>query len=203
MRALPLLLAVAVGVLPATAIADVEPAGAYSHAVEFEVPPFHGIEPALGLAYSSQAGNGLAGVGWRLTGFSYITPSRTGGEQLDGMDLVACAPSTTSASCRAGGTHTTRIESFERIAYVDARREWTITSKDGTRRLYKLLGNGTGSALTSVIDTHGNRVTYHHTCEGMECFPDRVSYAGADPATDKVVIARIRRPARPATTSSR
>ena len=46
-----------------------EPAtGSFTRAIPIEVPAFHGIEPRLVLAYSSQAGNGFVGVGWRLAG---------------------------------------------------------------------------------------------------------------------------------------
>ena len=36
------------------------------------VPPFHGLEPGLSLAYDSGRGNGFVGVGWRLAGPSLI-----------------------------------------------------------------------------------------------------------------------------------
>src|SRR5712691_1510946 len=46
--------------------------GSFSHAIPIEVPPFHGIEPRLALAYSSEGRNGLVGVGWTFTGFSTL-----------------------------------------------------------------------------------------------------------------------------------
>src|SRR5512134_1077537 len=43
--------------------------GSLTRTIPIEVPAFHGIEPRLALAYSSQAGNGFVGVAWRLGGF--------------------------------------------------------------------------------------------------------------------------------------
>src|SRR6266849_4214158 len=53
--------------------------GGYSHAIPIEVPAFHGLEPKLALAYSSQGGNGIVGAGWSLGGISTIEWSRPGG----------------------------------------------------------------------------------------------------------------------------
>src|SRR5215467_154676 len=83
--------------------------GAMQTSVAIDAPVFHGVEPAIALAYSSSAGAGAAGVGWSLTGFSSI--ERAGPGQgaprydaldvflLDGQELVACAPGMVSPSC--------------------------------------------------------------------------------------------------------
>jgi RHS repeat-associated protein len=89
--------------------------GAYQSRIPINVPPFHGIEPKLDLAYNSQGGNGWLGVGWGLNGLSSIerhsagrgVPTYDSSDRyfLDGVELLACLPAerhrpaTDSPSC--------------------------------------------------------------------------------------------------------
>jgi RHS repeat-associated protein len=48
--------------------------GAANYSIPFAVPSgINGVEPQIGLAYSSQSGNGMAGNGWNISGLSAIT----------------------------------------------------------------------------------------------------------------------------------
>src|SRR5690554_5400243 len=48
--------------------------GAAIYNLPIEVPPgINGIEPKIGITYSSQAGNGIAGYGWNISGSSTIS----------------------------------------------------------------------------------------------------------------------------------
>jgi hypothetical protein len=99
--------------------------GAYTEHVPIAVTPFHGIEPKLSIDYSSSSGNGVVGVGWRLSGGSVIelTPglellgfdyflgaqySIAGAGSLytlDGQQLIPCGSQTSadpSPSCEPG-----------------------------------------------------------------------------------------------------
>lgn len=107
---------------------QVSETGAAVYEVPIKVPPgTAGMEPRLSLAYNSQHGNGLLGMGWSLSGLSTITRCpRTlaqdgvrGGVNfdsndrfcMDGMRLVAV-----SGSYGANGTeYRTERESFSRI----------------------------------------------------------------------------------------
>src|SRR5262245_20486540 len=43
-------------------------AGSFETTVPMEVPGFHGLEPRIALAYTSEGRNGFSGVGWGLAG---------------------------------------------------------------------------------------------------------------------------------------
>ncbi|WPB78997.1 FG-GAP-like repeat-containing protein [Archangium violaceum] len=169
--------------------------GAFSTSELIAVPSFHGQEPSLRLTYSSTGGSGTAGAGWGLEGFSSIgrasagkgTPRYDGGDLflLDGQELVACTAGSSSPSCTTGGTHATRLESYQRIKFDAAANTWTMWRKDGSRQSYAPLfqtAQGTYRwGVSTVADTSGNTVQYGWWCDGspvQECYPDSVSYNG-------------------------
>ncbi|MFY0565417.1 FG-GAP-like repeat-containing protein [Archangium lansingense] len=169
--------------------------GAFSTAEPIAVPIFHGLEPSLRLSYSSAGGGGAAGVGWGLEGFSTVGRASSGkgvprydGSDLfllDGQELGACTAGSPSPSCTTGGTHATRIESYQRIKFDAAANTWTVWRKDGTRQAYVPLfqtAHGTYRwGVSSVTDTSGNTVNYGWWCDGspvQECYPDSISYNG-------------------------
>lgn len=65
--------------------------GAANYSIPIEVPPgINGVAPQISIAYSSLAGNGLAGIGWNITGISAITriPStKFHDNTIDGVDF--------------------------------------------------------------------------------------------------------------------
>src|SRR5687768_16975188 len=46
--------------------------GAYGAKIQIEIPDYFGLEPELSLVYSSSLAPGFAGVGWNLSGESFI-----------------------------------------------------------------------------------------------------------------------------------
>ena len=71
---------------------DVSATGAAVYTIPIAVPAgINGVQPNLALTYNSQAGNGIAGYGWNITGISKITrvgstPYHNG--QLTGVNLT-------------------------------------------------------------------------------------------------------------------
>ncbi len=56
------------------AFANVNPDGSFSHTLPIELPAGrNGLQPQLALAYNSNAGNGIVGIGWSLQGLPAIT----------------------------------------------------------------------------------------------------------------------------------
>jgi len=188
--------------------------GQFSERIPIKVPAYHGIAPSLGLHYHSGNGNGYVGVGWEIAGLSQIeraspgkgAPAYNGNDifLLDGMQLVPCASGSTSPSCTSGGTHSTQMESYARIAFSSASNTWTVTGKDGTQATYSSIYTTSSGTfrwpLTSVKDTHGNTVTYTWWCDSSpinDCYPSNVTYNGTTiafrwnptPRTDPVLFA--------------
>ncbi len=59
-----------------SSIADVATSGALTTSLNIAVPTARGPVPHLSLNYNSLAGNGIAGVGWQLTGIPAIVRTR-------------------------------------------------------------------------------------------------------------------------------
>jgi hypothetical protein len=199
-------LTLAIVALSPPAHADVDELGAFQTEFRVEVPEYHGLEPRITLAYDSSLGNGLLGVGWRLQAGSLITrvSPRRGVPRfdssdiylLDGGELVACvtpsdSPSCTTAASAVGagivpGTavfYSTRVESYQRIAFDPPSGTWSVWSKTGTTATYRSLDGGRTFSLSSLKDTHGNLVTYNTWCDGANhCYLDRITYAGSGAA---------------------
>lgn len=168
---------------------SVSSSGSFNTTVPIELPPYHGLQPALSIVYDSQGGDGWLGVGWNLTGLLTIrrtspgkgTPNYNSSDvyYLDGMELIDCrkfAENPTeviqSPSCKYKVSenyqaYTTKIESYNRIAFDPASLYWFIWDKAGT--LFTLEPRHYDSAyapyawdLSSIEDTLGNRVVINH-----------------------------------------
>jgi hypothetical protein len=115
-------------------------------------PGTAGMAPAVALKYDSSGGNGVAGVGWSLTGLSQI--SRCGRDFAHdnaraGVDLSAGDPFCLDAQRlilvsgsqgAAGSQYRTEIESFSRIEAIGSAgngpASFVVTLRDGTRLEY-------------------------------------------------------------------
>ena len=105
--------------------------GAASYSIPIALPPGRrGMEPSLSLNYSSRAGNGIAGMGWSLSGLSSLHRCPATIEQdgmvgavaltnadklcLDGQRLIP----TSGAYGQPNTTYDTELESFVRVTQL-------------------------------------------------------------------------------------
>jgi len=186
---------------------QVSPSGAFTYTIPIATPPgTAGIEPKLSLAYNSQGGNGLLGMGWSLAGLSVMHRCpRTvaqdgvlGGVNYDGNDrycldgqrLVAI-----SGAYGADGTeYRTETESHSRIVSYGSQGSgpfwWKVWTKSGQIIEY---GNTADSrieaqgktavmlwALNRLADTVGNYLTVSYIEDNAsgQYYPDRIDYTG-------------------------
>lgn len=113
--------------------------GEFKERLEIPVPAYRGLEPKVALRYRSSGGNGVAGVGFALDPVSQIdrvspgrgapTFSTSDVYTLDGEELIPCTSGSASPSCKAGGTHSLRIDDFRRIRFTGT--IWEITEREG------------------------------------------------------------------------
>ena len=179
--------------------------GAATYEIPIEVPPgTAGVEPSLSLAYASNGGNGLLGLGWSLRGLSAIgrcpkTPAQDGARGairydandrfcLDGRRLVAV-----TGDYGADGTaYRTEIDGFSKIvshgsagtgpAWFEVRTKSGQTMEYGNTANSRIEAVGRSEArlwaLNRVTDAVGNYLTVRYREEDGQGYPDRIDYTG-------------------------
>jgi hypothetical protein len=186
---------------------DVSAGGAATYEIPIAVPPgTAGMAPSLTLSYSSQGGNGIAGVGWSLSGLlsigrcsqtfvqdgvrGAVTFASSDRFCLDGQRLVAI-----SGSYGADGTeYRTEVDSFSRIishGTAGTGPSWfEVHTKSGqimefghtTDSLVLAQGKTTARnwALNKVSDTKSNylTVTYTNDTTNGQAYPIEIDYTG-------------------------
>ncbi|MDX1252252.1 MAG: hypothetical protein IDH49_08420 [Gammaproteobacteria bacterium] len=176
----------------------VGPTGAATYTIPLTLPPgVNGMQPALALAYNSQGGNGLAGMGWNLAGLSAIhrcaatidQDGYKGGVNLDANDRLCLDGQRlvplNGSSYWSASEYRTEIETYTRIApYNGGYRAWT---KAGQIIDYGATDNArqqgsTGAviswAMNQVQDRSGNYLTvsYNKNAANGEHYPQRIDY---------------------------
>jgi hypothetical protein len=118
--------------------------GSFNYALPIKLPEGrHGVAPQIAIAYSSNAANGLLGVGWALSGLPAITRANFGtGVNYDGHDTYGFKPSMFDSGVNAnqrlvavgGAFHTVR-ESLNLFTpggvCGDGPCYWTMQDKNG------------------------------------------------------------------------
>jgi RHS repeat-associated protein len=185
----------------------VDAMGGFDYTIPIQVPPgTHGVAPHLALTYSSSAGDGIMGIGWRVSGLSeiarcpqtYAQDGAHGGVNddsndrfcLDGQRLVVIG----GTYGAAGSEYRTEIESFRKVVaqgQVNATGpdHFDVWTADGTHYQYGNSASGPNSqvldsfgnvrvwALSSVTDTHGNTITYtYNSGNTLSYYPVEIDY---------------------------
>jgi RHS repeat-associated protein len=198
--------------------------GSFAYSVDIELPKFRGLKPDLSISYDStrtarnfSSPGGDIGVGWQLTGLSYIErvqgpirpglPSSKGvgrydlisnmpvdSYMLDGNELVPCSASTSSSpSCAVAGqtAFTTRVETYHRIRRL-ANNTWQVTNTKGITSLY----TSSEAApfrwhISSTTDRRGNSIQYTWDCAtDLHCRIGKIGFLnqGSQVAVAEVVF---------------
>jgi RHS repeat-associated protein len=191
--------------------------GAASYSIPIPVPPGRrGMEPSFALEYSSRGGNGIAGMGWSLSGESAIhrcpwTLAQDGQVRavtltandricLDGQRLVRTA----GTYGQSGATYATEVQSFARVtqlggslatstAYFKVERKSGEVEYYGLAAVSRVVPDGKTVALSwmrdRVEDRVGNFLEYRYVQLGKgEVLLDRAVFTGfASTSGDRVV----------------
>ena len=173
----------------------VTPNGSLAYACTIEVPAgINGQQPFLSLQYDSAAGNGMCGLGWRLTGLSSIARDSRQHVNFDDDDAYTLdgEPLTWSAVSRSWHT---RTESYRRITAhnIDSRNgqsNWAVSNPDGTIWHYGNSGDSHVNAvghpgraliwlLNRIEDTRGNeiRISYNEDANNGISYPSRIVWS--------------------------
>lgn len=184
----------------------VSPSGSASYSIPITVPPgVAGMQPSIAISYDSNAGNGLLGVGFSLSGLSQISRCPAALEPdgfiapiefdasdrfcLDGQRLVHVA----GAYGSVGAEYRTEIEGFSKIvSYAGAYGDpgyFKVWTKDGHEMTYGGVSSarfdmaGASKALVWAInritDTAGNSVLFQwlEATDSASGVPQRIDYA--------------------------
>jgi len=184
--------------------------GGASYSIPLPVPPGSaGMVPTISISYNSQAGDGLLGIGWNLSGLSTITRaaqsvyyngktapvalSNSDNFVLDGSYLIPV----TGTNGQNMTTYSTELESFVRITSVGTSTNpnyFTVETKDGNVMEYGRTDDSyvsAGSSMTAltwlldkVTDDRGNymRFYYNQNHSTGEYYPDHIDYTGSNAA---------------------
>src|SRR5215831_14646926 len=186
---------------------DISGTGAAAYSIPIAVPPgTAGMTPALALSFSSQASNGIVGMGWSLSGLASINrcpqtfaqDGVRGGVNfdsndrfcLDGQRLVVIS----GAYGADGAEYRTEIESFTRVISHGTAGNgpawFEVHTKSGqimefghtTDSLVLAQGKPTARnwAVNKVSDTKGNyfTVTYTNDTTNGQAYPIEIDYTG-------------------------
>lgn len=185
--------------------------GGANYNIPIAAPPgINGIIPEIGLSYSSQGGNGLAGYGWNLTGLSNISriPSTKFHDgtidgvdfnsldrfALDGQRLVAKTGKNMPYG-QAGAVYQT--ESFSNVKITSygvhpnganfGPEHFLVQYPDGSKAFYGYSNNSrsiTNWAISYWENPQGVRISYDYTTSNNSLFINEVRYGSllADPS---------------------
>ena len=166
----------AVGQIPISS--SVSPSGAKCYSVPIEIVPGRmGFQPNISLSYNSQAGNGLVGMGWSISGLSSIERvnknmffdgkndipalSKDDGFALDGVRLIKNTVTSTSTQFN----YETVTGNTQVIAYVngDIVKYFKVLYPNGTVGIMGYADNTVSKLsypVTSLTDLNGSVISY-------------------------------------------
>ena len=154
------------------------------YTIPFILPPSRGaMGPQIGLVYDGAGGDGPAGLGFSLSGFSVVArcPKNVAqdleirGVKLDEDDAL-CLDQLRIVE-QSAGEFRTFPDTFRKIVVKSKKEPIRVYAKDGTTQTYEPL---TSRAwwITRNEDRNGNFVVYGYRNEAGEVVPDFIEYTG-------------------------
>lgn len=182
-------------------VADVSQTGAATYQIPIHTPPgTNGFQPSISISYNSQAGNGVLGYGWNISGLSAIsrvpktiyhngiaegiTLTRKDNLALDGNRLIAINNDSTEFRTEAetyskinGG------KSKESYYWFEAKTKEGGTLQYGITEDSRLRPGGKWSQpvawyINQSKDPNGNTINYSYSSQGGQMCLDKIEYAG-------------------------
>jgi hypothetical protein len=173
--------------------AGVSAVGAATYTIPIIIPPgTNGMQPQLALAYNSNGGDGVLGIGWGIVGLSQI--QRVGSDNyhdgvaapvsftsadhyaLDGQRLVNVNNSNYQSS--SYDTEVAQFKFYNKLGnYGSGPAGFSGIGKDGITSYYGMVDSESESALvkrssnnealgwllSKIVDTYGNEVRYNYS----------------------------------------
>jgi len=184
----------AVGEIPIQS--GVSPAGAIIYSVPIEVyPGIHGMQPELSIAYNNQAGNGILGVGWGISGLSSImrgnqslyydgksqgvAMTKNDAFYIDGTRLIKTSETTAQIKYESeqGNIKATANLNGTVVKYFD------VYFPNGIKGTYGYTSNTLTDyleyPLITLSDLYGNTITYSYLFLEGHYRINKISYANA------------------------
>ena len=170
---------------------NVSSSGATNYNIPVIVPPgSHGMQPGLGISYSSKAGNGILGYGWQLSGLSKITrvskntyyngqyapiSAKDSVYALDGQRLIYNS---------SKGTYSPENDPYTIVTLSGG--YFTVTTQDGTVMTYggNTLNVNDNSqfdvtwAIDEIKDPNGNYIQFNYIGSSGEYRINQILYTG-------------------------
>ncbi|GHT77901.1 hypothetical protein AGMMS50262_19960 [Bacteroidia bacterium] len=193
----------AVGEIPFTS--GVAANGAMTYNVPIEIyPGIRGFQPQISLAYNHLAGNGVAGIGWNISGLSSIarvpknmyydgttqgvSNTKNDAFVLDGMRLIKSSENVTQINyeteqgqikVKAVIGSTVSSSGIAKGAFI---KYFEVFFPNGTKGTFGYTTNTTTQLsypLTSLSDLWGNTITYEYTFVNNHYKINKITYNNA------------------------
>jgi len=164
--------------------------GSYNYKIPIDIlPGTHGMAPKLSISYNSNGGDGMLGVGWYISGISFITRDKSRGYSNHYMYKGQRLYPTSD------GLYHTERENYEKIRgynLTSGNSYWKVADKNGTIKYYGstqdsryYFGPGLQArswALNKVEDVFGNYyvIKYFQDVYTGEFYVDRIVYTMND-----------------------
>jgi len=179
----------AVGQIPISS--SVSPSGAKCYNVPIEiVPGRQGFQPNISLSYNSQAGNGLVGMGWNISGLSSIervnknvffdggneatTISNDGAFALDGVRLIETSRTTEQINYETVQGNTKITAYFAQIGLTGSKfiSYFEVLYPNGSVGIFGSQNSRDYAKLSFPIskltDLNSNEISFSYTSDGID-----------------------------------